>query len=70
MSCISEMRPQTVDDAQKNRSWYGECASEPRIYAYVQNNALNRTDPLGLCDNPQGVRAPTTTSTTPVEHPA
>jgi len=24
------------------------------IYAYVQNDPLNLTDPLGLCDNPQG----------------
>ena len=29
-------------------------ASEPRIYAYVGNDPLNLTDPLGLCDNPQG----------------
>ena len=24
------------------------------LYAYVGNDPLNRTDPLGLCDNPQG----------------
>ncbi len=24
------------------------------LYAYVRNDPLNRTDPLGLCDNPQG----------------
>jgi hypothetical protein len=70
MSYISGTRLQTIDDAQENASWCGEAASGRRIYASVQNDPLHRTDPLGLCDNPQGVRAPTTTSTTPVEHPA
>ena len=46
---ISGIRLQTVDDAQENASWYGEPASEPRIYAYVQNDPLNNTDPSGNC---------------------
>ncbi len=49
MSYISEIRLQTVDDAQENASWYGEGASARRIYAYVGNDPLNKTDPLGLC---------------------
>jgi hypothetical protein len=47
MSYISGIRLQTVDDAQENASWYGEPASEPRIYAYVQNDPLNNVDPEG-----------------------
>jgi len=54
MSFINAIRPQDVEDAQENASWYGGCASAPRIYSYVNNDPLNLTDPLGLCDNPQG----------------
>ena len=54
MSYISEIRPQDAERAQENCSWYGEGASGVRIYAYVQNDPLNLTDPFGLCDNPQG----------------
>jgi hypothetical protein len=54
MSYISAIRPQAIEDTKENRSWYGQCASAPRIYAYVGNDPLNLTDPLGLCDNPQG----------------
>jgi rare lipoprotein A (peptidoglycan hydrolase) len=49
MSYISEIRPQVAEHAQENASWYGECASGRRIYAYVQNDPLNLTDPSGLC---------------------
>ena len=49
MSYISEIRLQAVDDAQENRSWYGEPASAPRIYAYVNNDPLNNVDPSGKC---------------------
>jgi hypothetical protein len=48
MSYINEIRLQALDDAQENRSWYGEGASGRRIYAYVNNDPLNNTDPLGL----------------------
>ncbi len=48
MSYISEIRLQAVDDAQENRSWYGEGASGGRIYAYTGNDPLNNVDPLGL----------------------
>jgi len=54
MSYISGIRPQAAEDAQENLSWCDEWSSAPRIYAYVQNDPLNLTDPLGLCDNPQG----------------
>ena len=49
MSCISGIRLQTVDDAQENASWYGECASGRRIYAYADSDPLNLTDPSGNC---------------------
>jgi RHS repeat-associated protein len=29
-------------------------AGGTNLYAYVHNDPLNRTDPFGLCDNPQG----------------
>jgi hypothetical protein len=48
MSYISGIRLQAADDAGENASWYGECASEPRIYAYVGNDPLNGVDPSGL----------------------
>jgi hypothetical protein len=48
MSYIGEIRLQVAEDAQENTSWYGESASEPRIYAYTDNDPLNRVDPLGL----------------------
>jgi hypothetical protein len=48
MSYISGIRPQAVDDAEENASWYGEPASGRRIYAYVGNDPLNLADPLGL----------------------
>jgi hypothetical protein len=48
MSFINAIRPQDVEDAQENASWYGGCASAPRIYAYVGNDPLNAMDPDGL----------------------
>jgi hypothetical protein len=54
MSYISKIRPQAAEDTQENGSWYGECASGRRIYAYVGNDPINRVDPTGLCDNPAG----------------
>ena len=49
MSYISGIRPQAVDDAKENASWYGECAAGAKFYAYVGNDPLNRVDPSGLC---------------------
>jgi hypothetical protein len=38
MSFISAIRPQAIEDAQENASWYGEGASGRRFYAYVDND--------------------------------
>jgi len=55
MSFISAIRPQAIEDAQENASWYGGCASARRFYAYVGNDPLDATDPLGLWTLQAGV---------------
>ena len=37
MSYISAIRPQAIEDAQENSSWYGEYASGGRIYLYFDH---------------------------------
>jgi len=49
MSHISGIRPQDIEMPGENLSWYGEGASAPRIYTYVDNDPLNGTDPSGKC---------------------
>ena len=49
MSYISKIRAQDIEHAQENTSWCDEHASALRIYAYVNNDPLNGTDPSGLC---------------------
>lgn len=53
MSFVTAIRPQAIEDAQENASWYGECVSARRFYAYVANDPLNLADPRGLCADEQ-----------------
>lgn len=45
---------QAVETPGVNPCQFDGGISGGRIYAYVGNDPLNRSDPLGLCDNPQG----------------
>jgi hypothetical protein len=52
--CVFFDSPQAIDASLESGRRYDAIASGFAIYAYVNNDPLNRLDPFGTCDDPQG----------------